>query len=93
MRGIRIVSLILVSAALMLLGADMITWLETDAFDPHSLIGLWSAVHQPSADAALAWAGTLPAPVSDGARALLHAWAFAVFGLPGIGFAILGAKS
>jgi hypothetical protein len=89
---LRVVSLVLVALGLMILGADLIGWVETDSFDPHSIIGLWKAINPSSAAAAEAWAGGLPDPVNRGALAFLHAWSFLIVGLPGVILAMFAAQ-
>ncbi len=93
MVGVRVTSLVFVSLALMVLGADLLTWLETDTFEPHTLLAIWGDINQASAGAAQGWANGLPDPVSGVANAVLHAWAFVTIGLPGILLAIAGAHS
>ncbi len=93
MIGVRLTSLFFVSLALMVLGADMLGWLETDTFDPHTLIAVWSDINQASAAAAQGWVNGLPDPVSGIVNAVLHAWAFVALGLPGVLLAIAGAHT
>ncbi|MFO1186933.1 MAG: hypothetical protein U1E87_05470 [Alphaproteobacteria bacterium] len=88
----RVASLVFVSIALMALGADILAWLETDTFDPHSVLALLAAVSQGAARGLSAWAGTLPQPVSGAVNGLLQAWAFLALGIPGVLLALLGLR-
>lgn len=93
MIGVRLTSLVFVALALMILGADLLAWLETDAFDPHSLLAVLASVNQPAAAGVQAWANGLPDPVNGILNFVLHAWAFIVIGLPGVLLAITGAHT
>ena len=89
---IRLVSLIFVALALMVLGADLLFWLETDTFEPRTFIGLWHTINSDSALALQAWANGLPDFLSLAINGVLGAWAFVVLGIPGVGLAILGSR-
>lgn len=92
MIAVRIVSVVLISVALMALGADILAWLETDTFDPHSVLALVGAVSQGAARGLQSWAGALPQPAAGAVNGLLRAWAFLAFGAPGVLLALLGLR-
>ncbi len=92
MIAVRVLSLVFVSAGLMALGADMLAWLETDTFDPHSVLALVSAVNANAAGGLQSWAGALPQPVSGAVNGFLQAWAFLALGVPGVLLALLGLR-
>jgi hypothetical protein len=92
MAAVRLISLIFVALALMVLGADILLWLETRTYDPHTLIGLWRILNAGSAEAVQAFANRLPDPLSQALNAVLGAWAFIALGLPGVVLAIIGMK-
>ena len=89
---IRLVSLIFVALALMVLGADLLFWLESETFEPRSFIGLWHTINADSAASAQAWVNGLPDFASLALNGILSAWAFVVLGIPGVGLAILGSR-
>jgi hypothetical protein len=92
MVAVRFISLGFLSLALMALGADLLAWLETDTYDPHTFLSLLSAINQSSAAGLQAWANALPYPVNGGVNAFLHAWGFVALGLPGVLLAVLGVR-
>jgi hypothetical protein len=92
MVAVRFISLFFVSLALMALGADLLAWLETDTYDPHTFISLLSAINQTAAAGVQAWANGLPGPVSGGVNAFLHAWGFVALGLPGVLLAVVSVR-
>jgi Ca2+/Na+ antiporter len=89
---VRLISLIFVALALMVLGADILFWLETGTFDPRKFIDLWKVVNSGSAEGVQAFANSLPDFVSAILNAILSAWAFVVLGLPGVILAIIGGR-
>jgi hypothetical protein len=92
MVAVRFLSLGFVSLALMALGADLLAWIETDTYDPHTFLSLLSAINERSAEGIQAWANGLPGPVSGGVNAFLQAWGFVALGLPGVLLAVLGVR-
>ena len=78
--ALRFVSLILIVAALLLLGADMITSLEKGGqITVHSIAQVWTMLGKASAESFNAWLDhALPAPVPGWIDAVmaLPAWAF-----------------
>jgi hypothetical protein len=92
MVAVRVVSLVFVSLALMALGADLLAWLETDTYDPHTFLSLLSAINQRSAAGLQTWANALPGPLSGGVNVFLHAWGFVALGLPGVLLAVVGVR-
>lgn len=87
----RFVALVLIVLGLMLLGADVISMLETRA-EPHlrSLEDIWALFSATGVQAFKVWiAELLPAPASDGIVTLLALPAFAVLGVKGVILAVL----
>jgi hypothetical protein len=89
---VRLISVIFIALALMVLGSDLLFWLETQSFDPHTFIGLWRLINAPSAAAIQGAANRLPDFLSAVADAVLGAWGFVVLGLPGVVLAIIGTR-
>ena len=79
---LRLLALILVAAALILLGADLVTSLETGKITTRSLAHLWAFLDKSEPAAFLGWANTrLPAPLPDWSRVALGFWGWAVTGV------------
>ncbi len=89
---VRLVSVFFIALALMVLGSDLLAWLETKSFDPHTFMGLWRLINAGSATAVQGSINSLPDILSGIANAVLSAWAFVVLGLPGIILAIIGTR-
>jgi hypothetical protein len=89
---VRAISLVFVASALMVLGHDLLFWLETEAFQPYTFIALWHVINAGSASAVQAWANGLPDFVGGSMNALLGAWAFVILGIPGVVLAIVAAR-
>ncbi|MDO8290411.1 MAG: hypothetical protein Q7T44_14450 [Parvibaculum sp.] len=80
----RILGLLLITLALMALGADALKSLEAGALEIRSLSALWTLVHQASFDGFTGWvAGTVPA-VSAPLAKVMSFPAWAVLGVTGI---------
>lgn len=79
--ALRLVALLLVTIALMLLGADLITTLETGKFTTRSLANLWMLIDKTEPTAFFAWTDQhLPGFLAATAKALLSLWGWAVTG-------------
>jgi len=89
---VRWISVVFVALALMVLGADLMFWLETATFEPHTLMGIWRIINAGSAAAAQSSINSLPDAASGALDSVLDAWAFVVLGIPGIVLAIIGAR-
>jgi hypothetical protein len=87
----RLLSLILVVAALMLLGADAVTSLEKGGeITVRSLDQVWALFDKAGPIAFKAWLGhTLPSPVPSWIGAVLALPGWAVTGVPGVILAFL----
>lgn len=92
MLALRLISLLFVSLALLVLGADVFGWVETDTFDPHTVLSVLGSVSPAAATGAQNWAASLPNPVNSVIGGLLQAWAFAVLGIPGVLLAMIGTR-
>jgi cytochrome bd-type quinol oxidase subunit 2 len=87
----RFIALVLIVLGLMLLGADVVTMLESGG-EPRlrSLADVWSLFTASGVASFQAWiANILPAPVPDGVATILSLPAFAVFGVIGVILAVL----
>ena len=87
----RFIALVLIVLGLMLLGADVVTMLETGA-EPRlrSMENIWALFSASGVEAFKVWIGeSVPAPVPGGIMAFLGLPAFAVFGVVGVIFAVL----
>lgn len=87
----RFIALVLIVLGLMLLGADVVTMLETGA-EPRlrSLESIWALFSASGVESFKVWiAETVPAPVPDGIMAALSLPAFAVFGVIGVILAVV----
>ena len=78
---LRLIALVLVTTALMLLGADLITTLETGKFTTRSLANLWMLIDKSEPAAFFAWADHhLPSLLASWSRAFFSLWGWAVTG-------------
>ena len=87
----RFIALVLIVLGLMLLGADVVTMLETGA-EPRlrSVENVWALFCASGVEAFKVWiAEMIPAPGSDGILGFLSLPAFAVFGVIGVILAVL----
>jgi len=87
----RFVALILIVLGLMLLGADVVTMLESGG-EPHlrSVADVWGLFTATGVASFQAWiANALPSPLPDGIAAFLGLPAFAVFGAVGVILAVI----
>ena len=87
----RFFALVLIVLGLMLLGADVVTMLESRG-EPHlrSLEDVWTLFSDSGVAAFKAWLpDILPAPAPEGIRTFLAWPAFAVLGLTGVIMAVL----
>jgi cytochrome bd-type quinol oxidase subunit 2 len=87
----RFIALILIVLGLMLLGADVVTMLESGK-EPvlRTLESVWGMFTATGVESFKAWiAGMAPGAVRDGLNALLALPAFAVFGVVGVLLAVL----
>ncbi|MEQ1756553.1 MAG: hypothetical protein ABL973_20725 [Micropepsaceae bacterium] len=87
----RFVALILIVLGLMLLGADVVTMLESGK-EPtlRSLESVWGMFTATGVESFKVWlAGMVPSPALDAFNAVLALPAFAVFGVTGIILAVL----
>ena len=89
---VRLISVLFIALALMVLGSDLLFWLESKSFDPHSFIGLIRLFSTGAATALQGAANRLPDFLSAVADAVLTAWGFVVLGLPGVVLAIIGTR-
>jgi hypothetical protein len=89
---VRLISVFFIALALMILGADLMFWLETSSFEPHTLIGIWHLVSSPSANALQVWVNGLPDLANATMDSVLGAWAFVAVGIPGVVLAIIGSR-
>ena len=89
---VRLISVLFIALALMVLGSDLLFWLETRSFDPHTLIGLVRLFSTGAATSLQAAANHLPDFLSAVADAVLGAWGFVALGLPGVVLAIIGTR-
>jgi cytochrome bd-type quinol oxidase subunit 2 len=86
----RFVAFLLIVAALMLLGADVVSMLESGEPRMRSIEIIWALFATGGADAFKAWAtASLPGPLPEGVATLLSWPAWAVLGVTGVLLAIL----
>ncbi|HTP77504.1 MAG TPA: hypothetical protein VMJ73_11060 [Rhizomicrobium sp.] len=92
---LRIVSLLLIVAALMLLGADAISSLENGGkLIVRSLDQVWSLFDKPGVDAFHVWLGRhLPGPLPAWIGAIFSIPAWAATGVPGAVLAFLFGRA
>lgn len=87
----RFIALVLIVLGLMLLGADVVTMLETGA-EPRlrSIENIWALFSASGVEACKVWIAEIAGgPVADGVMAILSLPAFAVFGAIGVILAVL----
>ncbi len=90
MAVLRFVAFLLIVTALMLLGADVVSMLETGEPKMRSIDLVWDLFAQGGAEGFHAWAQTsLPGPLPEGLATLLSWPAWAVFGVIGVLLAVL----
>jgi hypothetical protein len=91
---LRLISLILIVAALLFLGADAVTSLERGGdLTVRSLGMIWGQLHQPSLDASKSWIQNHAAFMAQGVYSALALPAWAVTGVIGVILAfIFGRK-
>jgi hypothetical protein len=89
--ALRVISLIFISLALMLLGADLVTTLEKDGeVTLRSLYDIWALFDKAGVDGFKSWLDhTLPSPLSGWVSAIFQVWAWAFFGMLGVILAFL----
>jgi len=86
----RFIAFLLIVVALMLLGADVVSMLESGEPRLRSLEIVWALFATGGAEAFKAWASTtLPGPLPEGVATLLSWPAWAVLGVTGVLLAIL----
>ena len=86
----RFVAFLLIVAALMLLGADVVSMLESGEPKMRSIEIVWGLFAAGGADAFKTWTqGALPAPLPEGVATLLTWPAWAVLGVTGVLLAVL----
>jgi len=88
---LRVISLILISIALMLLGADFVSTLEKgNEITLRSLYDVWALFDKAGVDGFKSWLDhTLPSPLSGWISALFEVWGWAFFGILGVLMAFL----
>lgn len=88
---LRFLSLILIVAALMFLGADIVTSLEKGGhITVRSAAEVWNAIDKPGLASFQSWVtATLPSPLSGWTLGLLNVWTWILLGVPGIILAFL----
>ena len=90
MAVLRFTAFLLIVAGLMLLGADVVSMLETGEPKMRSISLVWDLFAQGGAEAFNAWAATaFPAPLPEGFATLLAWPAWAVAGVLGVLLALL----
>ena len=90
MAVLRFIAFLLIVSALMLLGADVVSMLESGEPKMRSIDLVWDLFAAGSAEAFHTWAQTaLPGPLPEGLSTLLSWPAWAVFGVTGVLLAIL----
>ena len=79
--AVRLIALAFVTLALMLLGADLITTLESGKFTTRSVSEVWSLIDKNGPADALSWAShRMPPLAANALRTLLSFWGWAVVG-------------
>jgi hypothetical protein len=90
MAVLRFIAFLLIVAGLMLLGADVVSMLETGEPKMRSIALVWDLFAQGGAEAFTTWASTsFPAPLPEGFATLLAWPAWAVAGVLGVLLAVL----
>jgi hypothetical protein len=78
---LRLIALILVTIALMLLGADLVTTLETGKFTTRTLADVWTLIDKNQPAIFFAWCDHhLPALLAGGTKTFFALWGWAVTG-------------
>jgi hypothetical protein len=85
----RLLGLLLITLALMALGADALRSLEAGAVQIRSLTELWVLIHQSSYDGFTGWVGATVPAVSGPLATVMSYPAWAVLGVIGIVLAAL----
>jgi hypothetical protein len=80
----RLLGLLLITLALMALGADALKSIEAGALEIRSLSALWSLVHQASYDGFTGWVSSTVPAVSGPLTTVMSYPAWAVLGVIGI---------
>lgn len=87
---LRFVAFLLIVSALMLLGADVVSMLESGEPKMRSISLIWDLFAAGSAETFQGWAQTaLPGPLPEGLATLFSWPAWAVFGIIGVLLALL----
>ena len=90
MAALRFIAFLLIVTGLMLLGADVVSMLETGEPKMRSIALVWDLFATGSAEAFSTWAATaFPAPLPEGFATLLSWPAWAVTGVLGVLLALL----
>lgn len=85
----RIISLVVIAAALMLLGADVVGYMENDTVSLRSLLSVISLVSADAATGMTEWKETLPGAVEPVLSVVYNAPAWLCLGVIGILLAFL----
>jgi len=86
----RLIALVLIVAALMLLGADVVTSLQHHEITVRSIGDIWGLINPASLAAFKSWVeASLPGPVPGWVYALLSMWSWGVLGVLGVILAFL----
>jgi len=94
MAALRFIAFLLIVAGLMLLGADVVSMLESGEPKMRSIAFIWDLFATGGSEAFKAWAQTaLPPPMPEGVATLLSWPAWAVAGVMGVLLAILFRQS
>jgi hypothetical protein len=89
---IRIFALIMIAAALMLLGADALSSLEAGAVSLRTTAGFWEILHAGSLSGFTGWLAGLPNWLSATGSFILNAPAWSVFGVVGIVLGVIAGQ-
>jgi hypothetical protein len=91
--AVRFISLFLLVAAFMLLGADFMTSLEKNEITVRSLAQFWILVDKSSLDAFKLWLEhTLPSPFAGWTESFLNIYSWAPFGVLGVILAFASSR-
>ena len=80
----RLIGLLLITLALMALGADAFKSLENGAIEIRSLASLWSLIHETSYVGVTSWVSSMVPAATNPMTAVLSYPAWAVLGIIGI---------
>ncbi|MDO8422439.1 MAG: hypothetical protein Q7S99_09785 [Parvibaculum sp.] len=80
----RLLGLLLITLALMALGADALKSLEAGALEIRSLASIWTLIHPASVDGFTSWVGATVPAASPPLATVLSYPAWAVLGVIGI---------